>query len=220
MRLSTDHRQLLEVSLAAGEPHGLVLAGGYALQAHGLVERPSRSLAFATERNRPLPSIAALLADAYREAGFGARVIEASPRMARLEVSILGSDYEVDLLKEALGPPVWTDLGPVLSLEDAVGLKVRALHDRGLARDFIDVHAARERFSWPELETAGRRHDEDFSLQELSDRLAGVEYVSDGEFAAYGLDDVQIAELRSWALAWLDDIAERLVEGVLDEDDA
>jgi hypothetical protein len=32
-------------------------------------------------------------------------------------------------------------IGPVLALDDAVGLKMRALHDRAAQRDFIDVHA-------------------------------------------------------------------------------
>jgi hypothetical protein len=36
-----------------------------------------------------------------------------------------------------------TDAGPTLSRDDAVGLKVRALHDRGFPRDVIDVFSAR-----------------------------------------------------------------------------
>ncbi|GAB2583789.1 hypothetical protein GCM10027168_15750 [Streptomyces capparidis] len=54
-----------------------------------------------------------------------------------------GGECEVDILKETIWrPPVQTEHGPVLSLEDVVGTKVRALADRGLARDLIDVHAA------------------------------------------------------------------------------
>ncbi|OQR63408.1 hypothetical protein B6E66_13775 [Streptomyces maremycinicus] len=33
---------------------------------------------------------------------------------------------------------------PVLDLDDLIGTKVRALGDRGLARDAMDVHAARQ----------------------------------------------------------------------------
>jgi hypothetical protein len=62
--------------------------------------------------------------------------------MARMMVTDGGHGCEVDLLREAVGPPVLLDIGPVLHLDDAVGLKVRALYDRALHRDFIDVHAA------------------------------------------------------------------------------
>ncbi|MFE3412919.1 nucleotidyl transferase AbiEii/AbiGii toxin family protein [Streptomyces mirabilis] len=56
-----------------------------------------------------------------------------------------GHACEVDVLKEALWrPPVVLDVGPVLAPEDLIGTKVRALADRGLPRDFIDVHAARD----------------------------------------------------------------------------
>ncbi|MDI5936923.1 MULTISPECIES: hypothetical protein [unclassified Micromonospora] len=49
-------------------------------------------------------------------------------------------------------------IGPVLAFEDAVGLKVRALHDRAAHRDFIDIHAANAQLSWTELEALGARH--------------------------------------------------------------
>lgn len=42
------HRRLLDVGFTAGPDLGLVLAGGYALVAHDLVNRPSRDIDFAT----------------------------------------------------------------------------------------------------------------------------------------------------------------------------
>jgi hypothetical protein len=36
------HRRLLQIGFDAGDDLGLVLAGGYALAAHELVQRPSR----------------------------------------------------------------------------------------------------------------------------------------------------------------------------------
>jgi hypothetical protein len=72
--------------------------------------------------------------------------------MARLLVIADTLSCEVDVLKEAIGPPARLVVGPVLSLDDAVGLKVRALHDRAAHRDFIDVRAANARFSRVEME--------------------------------------------------------------------
>jgi hypothetical protein len=86
-----------------------------------------------------------------------------------------------------------------------------------MARDFIDIHAASAQFSGPDLENLGGRHDEDFSLQELHDRLAGIEYISDVEFEAYGISTVQIALIRRWASAWQTSIAARLAADMRDE---
>lgn len=78
-----------------------------------------------------------------------------------------GEECEVDVLKEAFwAPPAQTPYGPVLSLDDVIGTKVRALADRGTVRDFIDVQAASRHRSTADLESLGRRraHDE-FSLE-------------------------------------------------------
>lgn len=36
------HARLARVALAAAEPYGFALAGGYAVQAHGFLQRPFR----------------------------------------------------------------------------------------------------------------------------------------------------------------------------------
>ncbi len=139
------------------------------------------------------------------------------PLTARLVVGdpVTGTEYRVDLRKEVLWRPVVeTAVGPALSLEDLAGTSVRAPADRGLPRDLVDVHAVADRWSRPELEGLGRRHAPDtFDLTELQSRLAGTEWLDDGEFRAHGLDAASVESLRRWARAWADDIAERLVEG-------
>ncbi len=98
-------------------------------------------------------------------------------------------------------------------MNNAADTEVRALADRGLARDLIDVRAAADRWSHTELEELGRRHARDtFDLSDLQARLAGTDWIDDTEFAAYGLNDHQTFELRQWAQEWADDIAERLQE--------
>lgn len=100
-----------------------------------------------------------------------------------------------------------------------MGTKMRALADRGLARDLIDVRTAAEQWSRSELEELGRRHARDtFDLTDLQARLVGAEWIDDVEFAAYGLDEGSIHALRQWAQEWADDIAERLLEGEAPED--
>ncbi|MFI5835961.1 nucleotidyl transferase AbiEii/AbiGii toxin family protein [Micromonospora sp. NPDC051300] len=207
------HAHLLRIGFRAGDELGLVLAGGYALVAHDLVERPSRDIDFATATALPLPDVADRLTVAYRAAGFGCRLVEVTPRMARLLVSGPSGDCEVDLLKEAIGPPAALHIGPVLALEDAVGLKVRALHDRAAHRDYIDAMAANRLLAWTELETLAARHTAGFSLDELADRLGGIDELDVETFAAYGLGEDDIGELRRWARRWEADVRTRLANG-------
>ena len=99
----------------------------------------------------------------------------------------------------------------MLALDDVIGTKVRALADRGYARDLVDIHAAARIRSQHELESLGRRCAwDEFNLEGLANRLSSVQWRADEEFSAYGLSDDEIAHLRGWALAWSDDINRRL----------
>ncbi|MEU2505140.1 nucleotidyl transferase AbiEii/AbiGii toxin family protein [Streptomyces sp. NPDC007863] len=224
MKLTGLHRRLLDDVLRAGTEYPLVLTGGYAVQAHGLVDRLSQDLDVATENPRPMAEIVAHLRSELEARGWRVRTVETDPLSARLIVTDAGTGEacEVDVLKEVLcGPPERREFGLLLSLRDVVGTKVRALADRGMARDLIDVHAAAERgWSPEELEELGRQHARDgFDLEELQAKLAGAEWIDDEEFAAHGLDEERIRELRGWAQRWADDIGERLLEGTAPEDD-
>ncbi|MFJ5301363.1 hypothetical protein [Streptomyces sp. NPDC088350] len=96
---------------------------------------------------------------------------------------------------------------------DLAVMSVRALGDRGLPGDVIDVYAACRHYSVIELERLALADDPtDFDLFGLRDRLEGVVWVSDEEFAAHGLDARETAELRHWALEWESDLGLRLAE--------
>ncbi|MFE9774049.1 nucleotidyl transferase AbiEii/AbiGii toxin family protein [Streptomyces sp. NPDC005931] len=217
------HERLPGDLLAVGAPYGILLAGGDAVRAHGLVDRPSRGVDLATEHPAGMDVIAGALRAGLEARGWVVSGVEVDPLAARLVVSDAdaGERCEVDVRKEVLWrPPAGTRAGPALSLEDLVGTTVRTLADRGLPRDLIDVHAAADRWSRPELEELGRRHAPDtFDLTELQARLTGTDWLDDGEFRAHGLDGRAIEELRRWAQEWADDIAERLVEGEAPEEE-
>lgn len=92
-----------------------------------------------------------------------------------------------------------------------IGTKDRAFADRGAVRDLIDVHTATRHRTTADLENQGRRHAR-FEVS-LHDRLAGAEWWDDQDFADYGLSPEQGADLRTWALAWADNLATRLHAG-------
>ncbi|MCF3136637.1 nucleotidyl transferase AbiEii/AbiGii toxin family protein [Streptomyces olivochromogenes] len=214
MNLTDLHRRLLADVLDIGTPYPLVITGGYAVQAHGLVNRLSQDLDVATENPTPMDEIARTVADGLTQRGWGIRQVETSPLSGRLIATdrTTGEECEVDILKEAFwSPPTATEHGPVLALNDVIGTKVRALADRGAVRDLIDVHAAARHRTTADLETLGRRHARfEFSLQDLRDRLAGAEWWDDQDFSDYGLSSEQIDDLRAWALAWAGDLDTRI----------
>ncbi|WP_031483198.1 nucleotidyl transferase AbiEii/AbiGii toxin family protein [Streptomyces bicolor] len=212
-------RDLLTDILTVGARYPLVLAGDCAVRAHGLAPEPSREtvpLELATENPEPMDQIAAMVRYGLTERGRRVRPLETDPLSARMLVTDpdTGEERTVDLLKETFWrPPVMTDLGPALALEDLIGTKVRALTDRGAARDLIDVHAAAAHWSFPDLEELGRRHAwDELDLADLQSRLEATELLDDREFTARGLAEESVASLRGWARAWADDIAERLLE--------
>ncbi|MFD5508238.1 nucleotidyl transferase AbiEii/AbiGii toxin family protein [Streptomyces sp. NPDC127051] len=214
MNLSALHRRLLADVIAIGTPYPLVITGGYAVQAHGLVDRLSQDLDVATENPAPMTDITTDLAHELAKRGWQVAVIAVDPLSARLMVTdpADGAECEVDILKENLwSSPAHTEYGPVLALDDVIGTKVRALADRGAVRDLIDVHAASLMRTTAELERLGRRHGRDeFRLEDLHDRLAGTDWYDDEEFQAYGLDHTAITALRYWARSWATDLEQRL----------
>jgi hypothetical protein len=222
------HRLAVDV-LELGAPYPLALAGGRAALVHGLLSRAGDGLCVATESAVRMELIAAALVTGLTERGWAVRVRPAAGPLA-VRLLVAGADVTgerdeecvVDVVKEVLWRPLTaSEAGPVLSVEDLVGIAVRDLADRGLARDLVVVRAAaRAHWSLPELEELGHRHaPEVFDLADLRARLEAVELVDDHAFLRCGLDDTEVGELRRWVQEWADDIGERLLEAGAPEDE-
>ncbi|MGM9386951.1 nucleotidyl transferase AbiEii/AbiGii toxin family protein [Streptomyces antibioticus] len=216
------HTRLLADVIALGSPYPLGLTGGYAVRAHHLVNRPSQDLDVATDNPAPRADIAVTLRAGPAARGWTVHALETAPLSARFTVTdpATGQDCEAAILKEIFWRPVvQSPYGPVLTEEDVIGTKVRALADRGAPRDLIDVFAASRRWPNAELEEFGRRHARGrFEREDLQANLTGAEWTDDEAFAAYGLDEATITALRAWALQWADDLAARLLEAPSDPD--
>ncbi|GGV74918.1 hypothetical protein GCM10010228_37830 [Streptomyces massasporeus] len=97
-------------------------------RAHGLVERFSRDLDVATENPAPMDEIVASLTAGLVARGWRTTHVQTDPLSGRFLVTdpATGEECEVDVLKEAFwAPPAQTPYGPVLSLDDVIGTKVR-----------------------------------------------------------------------------------------------
>lgn len=140
------HERLAGVGLAAIGGYGFVLAGGYAISANGIGDRPSDDVDLFT--NSPDPDrfgeAAARLRDALRAEGLDVVDLRVRPTFVDLQVSdpVAGVSSELQLgLDFRNFPPAQLALGPVLDVRDAVGSKMSALWSRGEARDYIDIDA-------------------------------------------------------------------------------
>lgn len=224
MKITDLHRRLLADVLAIGTPYPLLITGGYAAQAHGLVDRLSQDIDVATENPAPMSAITDDLVRGLAERGWQVNIISVDPLAARLMATSAdtGEQCEVDILKENLwSQPALTPYGPVLGLDDVIGTKVRALADRAAPRDFVDVRAAAHDHTIADLEMLGERHGRgQFRLDDLRDRLGTAQWIDDEEFEAYGLSADQISELRQWAQEWVSDLEQRLSAGMDDDFDA
>jgi hypothetical protein len=208
------HERLARVGLVVLEPYGFALAGGYAVAAYGIVHRPSEDVdLFAGPENE------AQFSDAVRDAvgayisdGLQADVTVEGLTFARLTVTDPAStrSAQVELAVDwRRDPPTILNVGPVLSRDDAVANKVSALYSRGQARDYIDVHAAllSDHYSRTDLLTLAEDHDPGFDRLVFAQALYALRRLPATEFAAYGLDEQQVARLTHELLDWADELA-------------
>jgi hypothetical protein len=123
MNLNVMHQRLMQDVLEIGNDLPLVLMGGYAVQAHNLVDRMSHDIDMATNSDTPMAEIVSWVIDQLRERGWEMEVIGIDPLGARMMATdpATGEGCELDILKEAFGqPPEVTELGPALALDDVI----------------------------------------------------------------------------------------------------
>ncbi len=212
---------LVETALPVCARHGLAVAGGLALIAHGFDRRPPRHLSLVTFSSTPAADIGAALAAAYTGAGDEVSPLPGTPLAAQLEVTSPGGGRRtVDVAKQPLSrPPVPAGLGlsgpvPVVALEDCAALKAAAVADRASVRDLVDLHALAACFTPGELLTMAVHLDEDLQPRLLADRLDKLVGADDTAYAAQGLDAAGAAAVKRWAFEWAQDIRLDLMEAM------
>ena len=113
----------------------------------------------------------------------------------------MGYDFRED-------PPVTLNVGPVLSMRDAILNKISALYSRSLTRDFIDLYSIRtaSKLSDDQLLSLSQVRDEGFLLPYFIKSLRRVETLSYENFSEYGITREQYSKIKSSALEWADTI--------------
>lgn len=203
------------LALDVAAEHGFALAGGHALIAHGVVDRPTEDVDLFTDESGGVRAAASLVETALTRAGL---TVETMPEEDDLGDLFYGFDndmveYEVrddqhivrlQLVRFARShSPVVMSIGPVLHLDDVIGTKVAALATRAYPRDFIDVAAALRRYPREQLIELARRADPALTDEEFADAVSRLDRLDDSVFAElYGRSPEQIAGIRAQFADW------------------
>lgn len=198
--------------IALSEVVGFALAGSGAIREHGAIERPTEDVDLFTNSQDPTAfgvAVDQVVAD-LRENGFEVVQTRRAPQYARLHVDTgdgqqVAVDLGVDWRKD---DPVILDVGPVLSLGDAVGNKVSALYSRGEARDYLDVDAIRTfgRFTDEQLVNSAAERDAGFDAVMFTQQLAAANRLQPAQVARYGVTADQLEALKKRYTQWASDL--------------
>lgn len=208
--MDPTHARLAEVGLRAAARFGFALAGGYAVQAHGILVRPSEDVDLFTawERRGEFAAAVNAVVAAYRDCGFMVEIVQQFDTFARLSVvdpsvSEHGAKVELAANWRAL-PPVAMAIGPVLHADDVVAGKMSALYTRAEPRDFLDVDAAilSGRYTRARLCELAEQSDAGFDRRILADLFGMLNRYPNRRFAAYGAAADDVAAMRRRFAEW------------------
>lgn len=204
------HRRLAEIGLHAGGPFGFALAGGHAIAAHGILDRPSEDVDLFSDwqQRADFPRAVDAVIAGYESEGFRVAVDLRLDTFARLHLThddTPDEQHRVELVANwRAQPPVEMQIGPVLHPDDVMAGKMDALYNRAAARDFLDIDAAitRGRYTPDELCTLAADADAGFDRQLFARMLGSIARFDDQDFIDYGLEPGDVAAMRDRIRGW------------------
>jgi hypothetical protein len=211
------HRRLAEIGLGVGERYGFALAGGHAVAAHGILQRPSEDVDLFTDWRRRVdfPAAVDAMIAAYCGVGYEVQVDHQTETFARLHVSdpaIPQVQHRVELVANwRIQSPIQMDIGPVLHPDDVMAGKMDALYNRAAARDFLDVDAAiaSGRYNLERLCELAEAVDAGFDRRMFAEMLRSIRRFDDEDFTQYGLAADAVPALRTRVAQWLIQLSPR-----------
>lgn len=216
MPVSDLHREVAAVALRAAARHGFALAGGNALIAHGVIDRPTEDVDLFTDREHGVAAAADAVEAALRAAGYMAERQDQTAGLAEVfegmgdglaEWIITAPGGREMMLQMAYfdrgRQPILMEFGPVLDLDDVLGGKVAALASRADERDYIDVAAALARdYSVARLTGLAVALDPGLTAEDFAYAGQRLDRLGDDRFARYGLTSDDVTRLRHRFAAW------------------
>jgi hypothetical protein len=184
---------------------GFLLAGGGALLASGLTDRPTEDLDFFGQRGRSNVAAArSQLEAAIAERGWKSICIQDSESFVRLHVhgpAELLIDIAIDVSPGQL--PIVSIVGPTFAPEELAGRKLIALFDRAEARDFADVFVLARHFSRELMLTRATEIDLGLDFTVLAAMMRTLNRFTDEELPIEAGD---VAAMRAFFRDWADNL--------------
>jgi len=199
--LSGFQQEIARLFFSLQSSHGFVLAGGGALLASGLSNRPSQDLDFFGSPGQVSVSRAlGQFLDAIQQQNWEYELLSHANDFAR--VRIMGStELIVDLAIDVAPrfPVTQTLVGPVFSPLELAGRKLLALFDRAEARDFVDVYVLSKKFGNQKIFDAAAQIEVSLNKETLARMMIALERFSDDELP---IDLSEVGALREHFAEW------------------
>lgn len=204
MSLEPAHEWIARVALGLPEAAHLALAGGGAMLAHGLVERPTRDVDLFTPVEVEVDPLVGALTEALRDRGGEVDVERRGATFARLIVTTPdGTAVAVEIGQDArIRSTVQLSFGRVLHPDEVAADKVLALFGRAAARDLVDVAALRDRYSLEQLCQLASEKDPGFDTHILAYAVHAAAAQPEAAFEELGLSPEAVRTLRATAEEW------------------
>ena len=199
--LSGFQQEIARLFFSLQSSQGFVLAGGGALLASGLSNRPTQDLDFFGSPGQVSVSLAlSQFLDAILQQNWDYELLSHTNDFAR--VRIIGStELIVDLAIDVAPrfPVAQTPVGPVFIPLELAGRKLLALFDRAEARDFVDVYVLSKKFGKQKVFDAANQIEVSLNKQILVRMMNALERFSDDELP---IDHSDVAALRKYFANW------------------
>jgi Nucleotidyl transferase AbiEii toxin, Type IV TA system len=215
MPISELQRVVATIALRTAARHGFALAGGNALIAHGVIDRPTHDVDLFSDQETGVAAAADAVEGALREAGFLAERLNSIGELDDIfegagegiaEWLITAPSGQQTMLQMAYFDrtrgPVTMDVGPVLDLDDLAGWKLVALLNRAEPRDYVDTAAALEHYTIGQLISFAKRLDPGLEDRDFADAGRRLDRMPDRVFAVYKLGQQDIVRLRKRFAGW------------------
>lgn len=210
MPLPPLHEQIVRVAMAVPGAPALALAGGGAMLAYDLVDRPTRDVDLFSNDPADVDCVADALTTALRALGHRVQVDRHSEAFIRLIVTPpTGAAVTVELAVDArLRPTVEMAFGRVLDRDELAADKTLALFGRAASRDLVDVHALTQHgYTRSRLLELAAEKDPGFRAAAFLDALRAAASHADAHFERLGLSRSQIEAVRELAADWRHELA-------------
>ena len=180
---------------------GYLLAGGGALLATGISNRPTEDLDFFGNRTtREMSIVSRIFELAATRQGWGVRPVRRSEDFVRIQIR--GTDsLAIDFCRDApaLLPVNHTADGPTYAGPELAGRKMLALFGRAEARDFVDVFVLAKRFG-RSLFAHAQTFDTGFGEEPFREAVARLALFDDADLP---IDQTLVPELRQFFRSWV-----------------